>query len=342
MIQKPKAKSQKHRSKFKNLIYFGFLIVIFNFSFLIFHLDKAEASALSLSIDPAIIEIHALPPAVTTSTLSIQNKSDAEIQLRILLKSFKPNGENGELEYVGSQDSFLTQNTQILDGGVPVEGIVLGPRQQKNLTLNVNVPRDTNSSDHYFSIIFVSQATANPTSTSSLNQLGIASNVLLSVGAKEMPDGVIEEFSSGLFYESGPVPFTLRIKNKGTHFIEPKGQILIKNMFGQSIGKLDLTRINILSDSIRAIPNATYVQELRSDSKKKSDLTFQNPKALWNEGFLLGFYTATLNISLSDDGPAFTKSIHFLALPLVAIIVIVIVLISTIVIVTRVKMRMKK
>lgn len=303
----------------------------------------AQAGGLSLSLDPSVIEINALPPSAATSALFIQNKSDNQVQLQILLKPFKARLENGELEYLNSQDSFVAQNIQILDGGIPVEGITLGPKQQKNLTLNINIPQDTNVSarppatsskqsntkqagvagevgrDYYFSIIFISQSTESPTSNVSLNQLGIASNVLLSVGAKETPDAILEEFSSGLFYESGPVPFTIRIKNKGTHFIKPRGAILIKNMFGQSIGKLDLVSVNILSQSTRAIPNT-----------------------LWKEDFLLGFYTATLNVSLSSEGPSFTKSIHFFAFPLQGSIVIVIVLVSAIIIVNRVRAHMKK
>lgn len=320
----------------------GLLIGLFVYLFI--SNIPVRAGTLSLSLDPSLIEINALPPTVATSTLSIQNKSDSQVQLQILFKPFKAKLENGEAEYLKSQDSFIAQNVQVLDGGVPVEGIVLGPGQKKNLTLNVNIPQDTNISarppassprlpatdtvglvagevgrDYYFSVIFVSQSTASPTSTSSFNQLGIASNVLLSVGTKEVPDAVLEEFSSGLFYESGPVPFTIRVKNKGVHFIKPKGKILIKNMFGQSIGKLDLVSVNVLSDSIRVIPNT-----------------------LWKENFLLGFYTATLNIALSDEGPSFTKSIHFFAFPSQLLIVIVIVLISSIVIVNRVRAHMKK
>ena len=295
----------------------------------------AKAGSLSLSLDPSIIEIHALAPSTATSVITIQNKSDTEVNLKIELRPFKAKFENGELEYLNSQDYLIFKNVQILDGGVPVEAITLGPAQQKNLTLNINIPQDpasppasprgeqggTNISpaDYYFSIIFVSQSTASPTSTSSSNQLGIATNVLLSVGQKEMPDATIEEFSSGLFYESGPVPFTLRIKNKGIHFIKPKGEILIKNMFGQSIGKLDLVSVNILSDSIRGIPNT-----------------------LWKENFLLGFYTATLNVSLSDEGPSFTKSTHFFAFPFQGLILIVIVLISTIIVVNRVRTHMSR
>ena len=341
-IQNSKFKMKSCNSKFKVLLRILFICLTFNFALLTFNLEKASAASLSLSIDPSIIEINALPPSVATSTLSIQNKSDNQVQLKILFKPFKPRLENGELEYVNPQDSFVAQNVRILDGEVPVEGIVLAPRQQKKLTLNVNIPQNSDISDYYFSIVFISQSTASSISTSSFNQLGIVSNVLLSIGAKEVPEGVIEEFSTGLFYESGPVPFTLRIKNKGTHFIKPKGEILIKNMFGQNIGKLDLVSVNILSDSTRAIPNTIYMQELRSADKQKSNLSFQNPKALWKEDFLLGFYTATLNISLSDEGPNFTKSIHFFAFPFQGLILILIALISSIVIVNRVRTRMKK
>lgn len=326
------------------------------------------ANSLSLSLDPSIIEITVIPPSNPTANLTIKNKSDNQVVLKIQLRPFKAKLENarppatlprlqtpniggqvagevgrGELEYLNLQDSFIAKNVRILDGGVPVEDITLGPKQQKNLTLNVNIPQDTNVAarppatlpnhannktesvagevgrDYYFSIIFVSQSIASPTSTSSSNRLGIASNVLLSVGKKEMPDAILEEFSSGLFYESGPVPFTIRLKNKGIHFIKPKGQVIIKNMFGQSIGKLDLMSVNILSDSTRAIPNA-----------------------LWKEDFLLGFYTATLNIALSGEGPSFTKSIRFFAFPFQGLIVIVIVLISTIIIVNRVRFRIPR
>lgn len=286
------------------------------------------ASSLSLSLDPSLIEINALPPSTITSALSIQNKSDNLAQLQILLKPFRARLENGELEYLNSQDPFVSQNVRILDGEVPIEGITLGPGQQKDLTLTINIPQDTSVSDYYFSIIFISQSTSSPTSTTSSNQLGIVSNVLLSVGAKETSDAVVEEFSTGLFYESGPVPFTVRIKNKGTHFIKPKGEILIKNMFGQSIEKLDLANLNILSDSIRAVSN-----DLNTD--------FKSPKALWKESFLLGFYTATLNISFSND-LSFTRSINFFAFPFQGLIVIVIILISVIIIANRVRAHMRK
>lgn len=294
----------------------------------LFIVQTTNATFLSLSIDPSIIIINAIAPTTVTSKLSIQNKGDTQVTLQIQLKPFKPKGENGELEY-SKEASEIFKNIQIMDAGIPVESITLGPRQEKNLDLNISIPQDINISDYYFSIVFVSTNSSPIESNSSLNQIAIATNVLLSVGPLETPKAILEEFSSNIFFEKGPVPFTIRLKNTGAHFIKPKGKIIIKNIFGQSIGKLDLVSVNVLSDSIRAISN-----------KNSSD--FKHPIALWKESFLLGLYTATLNISLSDEGPAFTRVVHFFAFPFQILIIIVIITIAAIVVKNRLKVYMNK
>lgn len=339
---------QNLKSKFKikiNSKTLYFLLVLLSFEFLFLNLDKARASALSLGIDPPIIIINAIPPTNVTNSISIQNKSDTQITLQIQIKSFKAKGENGELEY--SREALeILKNIQVLDAGIPVETITLGPKQQKNLNLNIDMPQDTIISDYYFSIIFTSVNLFPAKSNSSLNQVGIATNVLLSIGPLETPKASVEEFSSKLFFEKGPVPFVVRIKNEGIRLIKPKGEIIVKNMFGQNIGKLDLTSVNILSDSIRAIPNDIYTQESRlkdnSSTKTETPLDFRHPIALWKEGFLLGFYTATLNISMSNEGPSITRTIHFFAFPFRVLIFVVAAVITIIIVNKKIKARIHK
>jgi len=307
--------------------------------------QTANATSLSLAIDPPVATINIVPPATATSPLNITNKGDTQITLQIQFKPFRAKGENGELEYVRNVPEIF-KNIQILDAGVPIENITLGPKQQKNLNLSINIPQDTNISDYYFSVIFISTNSSPVESNSSINQVGIATNVLLSVGPLEIPKTVLEEFSSKTFFEKGPVPLVIRIKNTGAHFIKPKGEITIKNMFGQIVGNLDLTNTNVLSSSIRAIPNDIYMQELRLkdnlSTKTKNSFDFEHPLALWKENFLLGFYTATLNISMSDEGPIFTRNIHFFAFPLEALITIIIVIITTVIIRNRLKLYTNK
>lgn len=307
--------------------------------------QTVNAASPSLSIDPPVTALNIIPPAVATIPLSIQNKDESEITLRIQLKPFKANGENGELEY--SNDVLeIFKNIQILDTGMPVETITLGPKQSKKINLSINVPQDVALIDYYFSVIFISTDMPTINSTSSINRIGIASNVLLSIGSLNPPKAVLTEFSTKTFFNSGPVPFTVRIRNLDTHFIRPKGEIIIKNLFGQAIGKINLTSTNILSDSIRAIPNDVYMQELRSrdnlSKKTENSYDFKYPIALWKENFLLGSYTATLNISMSNQGPIITKSIYFLAFPIQAIAISIAIIIAITIIALRIRKYTKK
>lgn len=299
----------------------------------LFIAQTTNATSLSLSIDPPITVINAIPPTNVTSIINIQNKDDSQITLQIQIKPFRAKGENGELEY--SRDSLeILKDIRVMDAGAPVKSITLEPKQKKELALNIDVPKNTNISDYYFSILFISTGSSSVESNSSQNQIGIVTNVLLSVGPMENSTAVLEEFSSGIFLEKGPVPFTVRVKNTGTHFIKPTGAITVKNMFGQTVGKLDLLNVNVLSGSIRAIPNDAYAESLSTDLK--------HPLTLWKESFLLGLYTATLNISLSEEGPIFTRTIYFFAFPFQSLIIIVIIAIMVIVTRSRLKIYMNK
>ncbi len=316
--------------RIKNFIFWLFIL---HFSFFIFH-SKAFADTISLSVDPPILQINATPPANITSPLTIENRGDTPLDLNIELKSFVPSDqENGQISYIDQKsanlpDPLFFQRVKLLDqNGQPVTEFKLDPKQKKPLILSIVIPKDSPQSDYYFSIIFLS----NPQSeniNSSQNVTGIASNVILSVGQGKT-SGQIEEFSAPVFVEKGPVPFTVRIKNTGNHFIRPKGEILIKNLFGQTIGRVDLQEVNILSQSVRSIPSTTYAD---SNNNLPSILA-----AYWPEKFLLGPYKATLSISLSDTGPLFRRSIIFLAFPAQATVITLLVIIILVYITIKVR-----
>jgi hypothetical protein len=282
-------------NKLLNIKYFT-KIGILIFFILIAFAAPAKAQNLSLMIDPLTTTIVTTAPSATISPIKIQNMSDTLITLQIQLKSFKAKGENGEIEYLNNS-SEIFNNIQILDQNMPVKTIILGPKQQKILNLNLNVPSDIKISDYYFSVVFVSIDASPVKSTSSVNQIGIATNFLITVGYPKVSKITLEEFSSNALLGKGPVPFNVRIKNVGNHFTTLKGQIDIKNIFGQSVGKYNFENINILSKSIRSISN-------KIDTK---DLGLNN--------FLLGRYSLTLNFLTYDKEIITSKTIYFFAFP---------------------------
>lgn len=267
--------------KFK-ICYFLFTIfyLLFAISYLLLTIDKAQADGLSLGISPPLLQITAQPPAQIKTPIIIQNLSDESVELDIV---FKPP---------------IFDKIQILDENSPIQNLTLAPKQEKKLFLKIDIPENEADSEYYFSIQFISKPSiVNDNLNYSEILGGVATNVLLSIG-KQNAKAVLQDFSAPLLLGKGPVPFTLKIKNIGSHFITPQGVIVIKNIFGQIVGNIDLMPLNILKDSTRSI------------------------KPLWNESLLLGHYTATLNLSLSDKGPIFTKSISFFAIPTQAIIAI--------------------
>lgn len=287
----------------------------------------ANAADVSLGIYPPIIQVNTIPPADVQSPLSIINQGDSEINVRIELRPFvSSDQEDGQITYVTPKeanfaDPLILDRVKIYDGDTPVDNFSLAPGQKKDLTLRISVPKDSPQTDYYFSIVFLSSPNNNQGVTSSQSLTGIASNVLLSVGQGQV-SGNIQEFSAPFLVEGAPVPFTVRIKNTSNHFITPRGEVVISNIFGQKVGKIDLLQTNVLAQSVRNIPSSEFIDE----SKNLPDQI----AAYWTDNFALGPYKATLNIALSDQGPLFSQTIFFLALPykLIAGLIISVLLLS--------------
>ena len=305
---------------------------------------KAEASSVSLGVYPPNIQIDTVHPANVSSDIQIQNQGDESQNLDIIIKPFKAaESENGELSYLfGSEefgtDPFMPERIKILDGNNQVNSITIAPKQEKKLKLQVNIPQGETPSDYYFSIIFVSRIEPAEAQNASLNTAGIATNVLLSIGPKRKAEGEISEFSAPLFLESGPVSFTINLRNQSDFFITPRGSILIKNLFGQTIGRVDLLPVNILGRSNRLVPGSDQfdAKEFKIDAK-----SWQNQKALWSEKLLLGPYSATLSIALTEEGPVLRKTIYFVGFPIAAIDIVVLIVILLLIIVKKLREKIK-
>lgn len=328
--------------------------------------SEIKAASFDIAVNPSILQIELNPPATVEmkESLTIENFSDNPLTLSIQYKPFRSADEFGMVEYLPKEDSLagadplIFQRIHLLERNNPIQEITLAPKQTKKLDLKILIPKDEPPSDYYFAILFVSkedkQSLDSLQSSYSNYVGGIGISVLLSIGPKKETTGKIEEFSTPFFHEKSPVPFSVRIRNTSQHFIYPKGQITIKNMFGQTVGIIDLLPVNILANSIRALPSKeSFIfaaqkdrsdnshEDLQSFSKEEIELIKQYeklmknskqpglsfmPKAFWDGGFLLGPYSATLTVALSDEGPLLTRTIHFFALPIYLIITFFIVI----------------
>lgn len=308
-------------------------IGLFVYSILGLFLPKpAFASQLSLGVYPPIIQINTTPPSAMKQNITILNQADTPVTVSISILPFTQSDEkNGQVQYLPPSQTFFADphifdRMQLLEGDQPVTTLDLAPKQKKNLTLHIGLPKDEPAGDYYFSILF-STANGGATSTDgSVLNGGIATNVLLSIGPTDKTTGTLDEFSAPWFVENGPLAFKVLVNNLSHHFISPTGEILIKNMYGQLVGQVNLLPVNILEGTSRYVP-----------SSNDSTLT----TALWPEKVLLGPYKATLVISLSPTGPLFRRTIYFLALPWQYLLGFVIALFIMGIIIYRVRERLK-
>ncbi len=339
----------KHKVlRIKYLVNVSVLILLAT-CYLLLATKQAKADDLSLSIWPPILQIEAVPPSDIRAPFTIENQGFDSVKLKIVYKLFKGSEkENGEVRFLSEKDPFpganpgIFENVQVVDNNFAIHNLELGPKQEKKLELRIIVPKEERFSDYYFSILFLSDNNiskdASPTQAEENSQTltlgGIGMNVLLSIGPNDKPKGIIEEFQAPWYLEAGPVPFSIRVKNTGSHFMSPKGVILIKNMFGQTVGRVNIPETNILAGSSRLLTDSEQ-QKAGSSADQSSP-----SKAYWRENFLLGFYTASLSLALSDKGPLYTKSIHFIAFPLKFALGVFLVIIIVLIIYFRVKQKL--
>lgn len=285
-------------------------------------INIASAQSVDLGIYPPVFEIQTTPPSSIKVPFFVQNFSDAPVKLYISLAPFSPGtNENGQIQFEDNTalaDPLMPSRILVQDNGNSISTIVLSPKQKKNLNLQITIPADEQKGEYYFSLVFSSAPNAISNANFSQASAGISSNILLSVGPSGKTQGIIADFSSPHFITQGPLPFTVRIKNTSDHYITPKGNILITNMFGQAVGKVNLLPVNILLNSTRRIPDS--LQSVTASEKEYEKIRSaveanEFPVAVWPEKFLLGPYKATLTIALSDSGPQFKKQIIFFALP---------------------------
>ncbi len=283
---------------------------------------QAHAEGIGLKITPSTIKIKAQTPSDLRAPFVLENQSDQSIRLKLAYKLFDPamsqEGKVTFLDNPASANDIFSYVYVIDTDNTRVTTLDLGPKQQKQLQLRVQLPQNQTARDYYFSLIFFHDLTPQTDQNSTIRdkkdqhsittiQGGLGTNVLLSVGTPETAQGYIEEFSTPWYKQSGPVPFSVKVKNTGIHYIAPKGNILIKNVFGQAVGRVDIPETPILAGTTRSLFDESQIARTIQETTE--------PKVEWKEKFLLGIYSAQINLAMSDEGPINTQTIRFMVFP---------------------------
>lgn len=293
-----KIKNTKHLAN-------NFSIFLFALSFLLFLPRQASAEKVSLGVYPPLLKIKINQTSHINKKISITNYGDTTTRLSIYIKQFSNSkNRNGQIKFISETDEvkkFITENIKIYDGNIPINQVLLSPKQQKYLDLKITIPKKAGENDYYLSILFISNNTQKTKSNVSFISNGIGINILLSILKQEQEDfGYIKNFSTPLFIKNNPVPFILEIGNQGNHYFSITGDIKINNILFRSKDIITLQRTNVLTNSSRFI----------SDRHNNGSEIIN-----WHPQFIFGIYRADLSLKTDNNKLIIHKSIYFYSYP---------------------------
>lgn len=147
------------------------------------------------------------------------------------------------------------------------------------IPVHIDIPEDSEAGGLYASVLVSTlpndtdvKSTAGQTKI--ISRLGTLFFVRVTGDVNEaatLQDFKVSETAHG-FYEQGPIPFEIALKNEGNIHIIPSGKIEIKNLLGKKVGEVTI-------DKYFAMPNSLRERVVKWESKT-----------------LLGRYTAELTL----------------------------------------------
>lgn len=292
--------------------------------FFVLPINAQKKTGEGLTISPPVNEVSLDKGGKSEQTIKLINPTKDIVEVYPKVMDFKAKGESGEPDFYQATDEmskFALSKWLTFSQ----DKVVIAPDKFVNFKYTINVPQDAEPGGHYGVVFFASEPpeTRKDVTNVSLASM-IGSLVLVKVPGAIVEKGFLESFSSDKFlYLSNNVNLTTRVSNLGNVHFKPKGNIVIKNIFGKDTETLTVNESggNILPDSIRKFTN-----EWKS------------------EKFLFGIYKANLGLVYGDSGKTLIGTSTFLIIPwwLLIIIIVLLILIITLLIILIKKIRKKR
>jgi len=247
-----------------------------------------------LTIQPIKIS-HTLNPGESVSgVISLTNASSDDIGTQITLKveDFVPFAGQDGINFVGRAPGVTTAMDWITLGKDNEKTFVIEKSGSRGIPYSITAPLDAEPGGHYGVLFFKATKLGEGEQLNVGTQVAVL--VLITIPGSHLQKGKILNFSTKeKFYSQSPVNYLMRFENTGTVHFEPKGRILIKNIFGSKVTEIPVEGNIVLPSGIREIP-----------------ITWKY------EGILLGRYTATVDIIGPEGDNIGTGTTVFYAAPL--------------------------
>jgi hypothetical protein len=253
-------------------------------------------NSMSLGVSPAIFEL-VLEPGVEKSTkIFVHNNTDSPIPIKAQVLNFIPSESLSEL---------TKEQLQVFDASTWFEvepyDFILQPETYQEVLVKVNPPEDAQPGGNYATVFFQPLLADNLISAQNTYvtaKIGVLA--LLKVKGDIIESAQVKDFTASPKAPFGPTEFNITLENTGNIHLLPTGTIAVKNMFNKEVGTFDLKPSIVLPH------------------------TGKNFSAEWDQRWILGKYTASVQITYGSDPVTLIEDeIIFWAVPWLFIITVV-------------------
>jgi len=234
-------------------IVLGVLVGIF---FLIPSFSFAQTSQI-LSVTPPLFQLSMLPGDVWQSTIKVVNGNNYPISVYAEVVNFQATGERGQGKFIPIISGEENQENTTLAEWIEINRgpFQILPEQAREIPFFVVLPDDAPPGGHYAAVLITTQA-PDGGSMAVVTSQSVTSLFFVRVEGDVQESGSIREFRTlKSFAEIPKAEFSLRFENKGNVHLQPRGNIVITNMWGTERGVIPVNYQtnfgNVLPKSIR-------------------------------------------------------------------------------------------
>lgn len=262
-----------------------------------------QGNGQALEIAPPVLDIRGNPGETVEARISLRDISPVRLLVRNEINDFVAAGEDGTPKILVEEGEESPYS--IKSWISPLPEITLEPRQIEELTVNIAIPANAAPGGYFGVIRFTAEAPELSGTGVSLSA-SLGTLVLLRVNGDAKEAMSVEEFyvekdqNRSWVFESAPIMFYERLKNEGNVHEQPRGQISIKDMFGQKIANL-----NVNLENRNVLPGSTRKFEQPLD------------ETVIGNRMLFGRYTADLEITYgsAENRQTMTSQLSFWVIP---------------------------
>lgn len=280
-------------------------------------------NSLSIGVAPTSKVLKLSPGQTYSDEIVYWNLSQEGDTYKVYISAFQQiENQPGTAVILTPEEDALAPYSASKWVSVEEEMLTLEPNKNIKLKYTITVPDDVTNGEYNVEIFLISENSTQQSGTAAFANLAAGTPFLIQIGDEFVENAELLKFiSDQKFYEKNYVIFSTRIKNIGDTHINPRGEIIIENIFRQEVARIPF---NKNSQSLLRETVGDY-----EDSWKQSG--YLSP----NNTLAIGPLKANLIVTYRSFNPGFavlTSQTTFWVIPwkIILIIIAIIVLYSVI------------